>query len=138
MEPFTFAGKTLYGHTGGVDNFGAWLAYEPEERVALAYTSNAKVYPVKDIVSGVADIITVSRFRFPRSKRSPSPRRFWTNMSEFIQFPAPPQRSRSLGTERLCFFNRRARNPFHSKRPPWTNSRSITARPPASSSSSMQ
>src|SRR5687768_1816352 len=25
MEPFTFAGKTFYGHTGGGDNYGAWL-----------------------------------------------------------------------------------------------------------------
>jgi D-alanyl-D-alanine carboxypeptidase len=65
MEPFTFDGKTFYGHTGGVDNFGAWLAYEPEERVALAYTSNAKVYPVKDIVSGVADIYYGKPFQVP-------------------------------------------------------------------------
>src|SRR5687767_1667692 len=26
MATFTFAGKTLYGHTGGGDNYGAWLA----------------------------------------------------------------------------------------------------------------
>ena len=31
MVTFTFAGKTFYGHTGGADNYGAWLAYEPEE-----------------------------------------------------------------------------------------------------------
>src|SRR5262249_60010932 len=56
MVTFTFAGKTFYGHTGGADNYGAWLAYLPEEKLAVAYTTNAKVYPVKDIVSGVVDI----------------------------------------------------------------------------------
>jgi len=35
MEPFTFAGKTFYGHTGGGDNYGSWLAYEPEEKLAV-------------------------------------------------------------------------------------------------------
>ena len=50
MVTFTFAGKTFYGHTGGADNYGAWLAYQPEEKLAVAYTTNAKVYPVEDIV----------------------------------------------------------------------------------------
>ena len=50
MVTFTFAGKTFYGHAGGADNYGAWLAYLPEEKLAVAYTTNAKVYPVKDIV----------------------------------------------------------------------------------------
>jgi hypothetical protein len=31
------AGKTFYGHTGGGDNYGAWLAYLPEEKLAVAY-----------------------------------------------------------------------------------------------------
>jgi len=65
MEPFTFAGKTFYGHTGGADNYGAWLAYLPEEKLALAYTTNAKVYPVKDIVSGVTDIYYNKPFTVP-------------------------------------------------------------------------
>jgi len=56
MEPFTFAGKTFYGHAGGGDNYGAWLAYLPEETLAVAYTTNAKVYPVVNIVRGVVDI----------------------------------------------------------------------------------
>jgi CubicO group peptidase (beta-lactamase class C family) len=51
MEPFRFSGKTFYGHAGGADNYGAWLAYLPEEKLAVVYTTNAKVYPVEDIVS---------------------------------------------------------------------------------------
>ena len=65
MEPFPFAGKTFYGHTGGADNYGAWLAYLPEEKLAVAYTTNAKVYPVKNIVSGAVDIYYNRPFTIP-------------------------------------------------------------------------
>jgi CubicO group peptidase (beta-lactamase class C family) len=65
MEPFSFAGQTLYGHTGGSSNSGAWLAYLPDERLALAYTTNAKIYPVKNIVAGVLDIYWNRPFQIP-------------------------------------------------------------------------
>lgn len=65
MEPFEFAGKTFYGHTGGGDNYGAWLAYLPEEKLAIAYTTNAKVYPVADIVRGVVEIYYGRPFHIP-------------------------------------------------------------------------
>jgi len=65
MEPFTFAGRTLYGHTGGSGSSGAWLAYYPEERLAFAYTTNAKIYPVSNIVSGVFDIYWNRPFQIP-------------------------------------------------------------------------
>jgi D-alanyl-D-alanine carboxypeptidase len=62
---FTFAGKTIYGNTGGGDNYGSWLAYEPEEKLAVAYATNAKVYPVANIVSGVVDIYYNRPFEIP-------------------------------------------------------------------------
>jgi D-alanyl-D-alanine carboxypeptidase len=62
---FTYAGKTFYGNNGGGDNYGAWLAYEPEEKLAVSYTTNAKVYPVADIVSGVVDIYYRRSFEIP-------------------------------------------------------------------------
>jgi D-alanyl-D-alanine carboxypeptidase len=65
MEPFLFAGKTFYGHTGGADNYGAWLAYLPEEKLAVAYTTNAKVYPVGNIVSGAVEIYYDKPFQIP-------------------------------------------------------------------------
>jgi CubicO group peptidase (beta-lactamase class C family) len=65
MVTFTFAGKTFYGHTGGADNYGAWLAYEPEEKLAVAYTTNAKIYPVANIVTGVVDIYYHRPFQIP-------------------------------------------------------------------------
>lgn len=65
MEPFSFAGKTLYGHTGGSGSSGAWLAYFPDEKLALAYTTNAKIYSVSNIVSGVFDIYWNRPFQIP-------------------------------------------------------------------------
>jgi D-alanyl-D-alanine carboxypeptidase len=65
MVTFEFAGKTFYGHTGGADNYGAWLSYLPEEKLAVAYATNAKVYPVKDIVSDVVDIYYNKPFQIP-------------------------------------------------------------------------
>jgi D-alanyl-D-alanine carboxypeptidase len=65
MGPFTFAGKTFYGHTGGGDNYGAWLAYLPEERLAVAYATNAKIYDVGNIVRGVVDIYYNKPFQIP-------------------------------------------------------------------------
>ena len=65
MEPHSFAGKTGYGHTGGSGSSGAWLSYFPEEKLALAYTTNAKIYPVRDIVSGVFNIYWNRPFQIP-------------------------------------------------------------------------
>ena len=65
FESFSFAGKTFYGHTGGSVASGAWLAYSPEEKLALAYTTNGKIYPVRDIVSGALDIYWSRPFQIP-------------------------------------------------------------------------
>jgi D-alanyl-D-alanine carboxypeptidase len=65
LVTFTFAGRTFYGNTGGGDNYGSWLMYQPEEKLVLAYATNAKVYPVKDIVSGVIDIYYGKPFEIP-------------------------------------------------------------------------
>ena len=65
MAPFSFAGKALLGETGGSGSSGAWLAYFPEERLALAYTTNAKIYTVSNIVSGVFDIYWNRPFQIP-------------------------------------------------------------------------
>lgn len=65
MDTFSFSGKTFYGHTGGIDGFGSWIAYYPEEKLAISYATNGKVYPVKDILDGVADIYWGKRFKIP-------------------------------------------------------------------------
>jgi len=61
----TYAGKTFYGNAGGGDNYGSLLAYEPEEKLAISYTTNAKVFPVANIISGVADIYYNRPFEIP-------------------------------------------------------------------------
>jgi D-alanyl-D-alanine carboxypeptidase len=65
MEPHSFAGKTCYGHTGGSGSTGAWLTYCPEDKLALAYATNMKIYPVKEIISGVFDIYSNRPFEIP-------------------------------------------------------------------------
>jgi D-alanyl-D-alanine carboxypeptidase len=65
LEPHSFAGKTCYGHTGGSGSSGAWLTYCPEDKLALAYATNMKIYPVKDIVTGILDISTNRPFEIP-------------------------------------------------------------------------
>jgi D-alanyl-D-alanine carboxypeptidase len=65
MGSFQFAGRIFYGHTGGGDNYGAWLAYLPEEKLAIAYTTNAKVYPVADIMKDISDIYYNQPFQIP-------------------------------------------------------------------------
>lgn len=65
ITAFTFAGRTLYGETGGSGSSGAWLNYFPEEKLALAYTTNMKMYPVNDIVSGIFDIYWNRPFQIP-------------------------------------------------------------------------
>jgi CubicO group peptidase (beta-lactamase class C family) len=62
---FRFADRTFYGSTGGGDNYGSWLAYEPEEQLAVSYATNAKVHPVAEIVSGVVDIYYGRPFEIP-------------------------------------------------------------------------
>ena len=65
ITAFTFAGRTVYGETGGSGSSGAWLNYFPEEKLALAYTTNMKMYPVNDIVSGIFDIYWNRPFQIP-------------------------------------------------------------------------
>lgn len=65
MTKFTHNGKTLYGHTGGIDGFGTWLAYYPEEKLTLSYGTNGKVYPVAKIIDGVFDIYWNKPFEIP-------------------------------------------------------------------------
>jgi D-alanyl-D-alanine carboxypeptidase len=60
-----FGDQAYYGHTGGAQSFGAWLAYLPEQKLAVAYTTNAKLYPVGKIISGVFDIYWNRPFEVP-------------------------------------------------------------------------
>jgi D-alanyl-D-alanine carboxypeptidase len=65
MDTFTYNGKTAYGHTGGIDGFGAWLAYVPEEKLTVSYATNGKVFPVSDLIDGIFNIYWNKPFDIP-------------------------------------------------------------------------
>jgi len=58
-------GKTFYGHQGGTDGFRTLLLYVPEEKLAIAYSSNGMAYPVQDILRGVVEIYQNKPFEIP-------------------------------------------------------------------------
>jgi CubicO group peptidase (beta-lactamase class C family) len=65
MTTFPLDGKTFYGHGGGIDGFRSLLVYLPEEKLAVAYTTNGIVYPPNNIVLGVFDIYRNKPFTIP-------------------------------------------------------------------------
>ena len=65
INQYPLGGKTLYGHGGGIDGFRSLLVYLPEEKLALAYTSNGTNYPANNIVGGVFDIYWNKPFEIP-------------------------------------------------------------------------
>jgi CubicO group peptidase (beta-lactamase class C family) len=62
---YPLEGKTFYGHGGGIDGFSSLLIYLPEEKLALAYSTNGKGYPATKIVDGVLDIYQNKPFQIP-------------------------------------------------------------------------
>jgi D-alanyl-D-alanine carboxypeptidase len=57
--------KAFYGHGGGLDGFRSLMGYLPEEKLAVAYTSNGVVYPASKILSGILDIYQNKPFEIP-------------------------------------------------------------------------
>jgi D-alanyl-D-alanine carboxypeptidase len=65
MSEQKLGGKTIYGNSGGLDGFSASVLYLPEEKLAIAYTANAKVYSIGKIFSGIFDIYQNKPFEIP-------------------------------------------------------------------------
>jgi D-alanyl-D-alanine carboxypeptidase len=65
MFPFPLDGKTVVGHTGGIDNFNAALFYLPEEKLAVAYVSNGRNYSPNSVMLGALDIYYNKPFTIP-------------------------------------------------------------------------
>jgi len=65
MDSFSYNGKTFYGHTGGIDGFGSWLVYQPEEKLTLSYATNGKVYSVEKLVDDIFQIYYNKPFEIP-------------------------------------------------------------------------
>jgi CubicO group peptidase (beta-lactamase class C family) len=58
-------GKTFYGHGVGIDGFSSLLIYHPEEKLAIAYSTNGRGYPLTKIVDGVLAIYQNKPFEIP-------------------------------------------------------------------------
>ena len=65
MSENKLGGKTVYGHSGGTDGFSSTVFYLPEEKLAVAYTSNGKVYSTGNILRGVLEIYQNKPFQIP-------------------------------------------------------------------------
>lgn len=50
MFEFTYSDKKGYGHTGGIDGFQSVVNYFPEEKLAIAITSNGTIYQNRNIL----------------------------------------------------------------------------------------
>ena len=65
MSDLKLGDKTFYGHGGTMDGFRTMLLYLPEEKLAVAYSSNGVVYPAQDIVRAVLEIYQNKPFEIP-------------------------------------------------------------------------
>lgn len=68
MFAMPFYDKKGYGHSGGIDGFLSLLFYLPQEKIAIAYTSNGTRYPYNDIVMGALSIYFNKPFTIPKFK----------------------------------------------------------------------
>lgn len=71
MSDLPLVGKTFYGIAGSTDGFRSLLVYLPEEKLAVAYTSNGMVYSAKDILNGVLEIYQNKPFEIPTFESIP-------------------------------------------------------------------
>jgi CubicO group peptidase (beta-lactamase class C family) len=104
IESYTFAGKTFYGHAGGADNYGAWLAYQPEEKLAVAYATNAKIYPVPNIVRGVVDIYYGKPFEIPALESLAVPPELLDKYVGVYSIPGTPAKAKVTREGSTLFF----------------------------------
>lgn len=59
--PFTFNGRTAYGHNGAIDGFNALVQYFPDEDIAISFCSNGITCPVNDVVNAALTIVFEGR-----------------------------------------------------------------------------
>ncbi|MCA1624457.1 MAG: beta-lactamase family protein [Acidobacteria bacterium] len=65
MSEQKLGGKTIYALGGGTDGFRSTVLYLPEEKLAVAYTANAKVYSLESIFNGIFEIYQNKPFEIP-------------------------------------------------------------------------
>jgi len=68
MFAIPFYDKKGYGHSGGIDGFTSLLIYFPQEKLAIAYTSNGVHYSTNDVILGALSIYFNRPFTIPEFK----------------------------------------------------------------------
>jgi CubicO group peptidase (beta-lactamase class C family) len=63
-----FYEHSAFGHNGGIDGFSSSLAYFPEEKVSIAFCSNALNYPMNDILIGLLSCYFEKPYTIPDFK----------------------------------------------------------------------
>lgn len=63
-----FNEKQGYGHNGGIDAFTSLLIYFPDDKLAVAYTSNGGNYSTNDVLIGALSIYFNKPFAIPEFK----------------------------------------------------------------------
>lgn len=65
LFPVPFFNRQGVGHSGGIDGFISFAAYDPTEKVNIAITSNAVQFPMDSIITGVMSIYFNQYYRLP-------------------------------------------------------------------------
>jgi len=68
MLAIPFYDKKGYGHSGGIDGFTSLLIYFPQEKLAIAYTSNGVRYSTNDVIIGALSIYFNKPYIIPEFK----------------------------------------------------------------------
>jgi D-alanyl-D-alanine carboxypeptidase len=68
MFKFPFHERMAYGHNGGIDGFTSSLAYFPDDKVALAFSSNGLNYSMNNILIGLLSIYYDKPYSIPDFK----------------------------------------------------------------------
>jgi CubicO group peptidase (beta-lactamase class C family) len=68
MFEVNIGGKTGYGHNGGIDSFTSMLAYFPEDKTTLAFTSNGRIFSINKMAKATLDWLYGKPFEIPEFK----------------------------------------------------------------------
>lgn len=63
-----FYDKKSFGHTGEIDGFASALSYFPENKLAIALTSNGRIYQNNNVMIGVLSNYFNKKFQIPTFK----------------------------------------------------------------------
>jgi len=63
-----FHERSAFSHNGGIDRFSSSLAFFPEDKVAVAFSSNALNYPMNEILIGILSCYFDKPYKIPDFK----------------------------------------------------------------------